>query len=490
VFAVVYIPNFFLQAALRSEPELRHLPVALVDAPTAKATILQATAAAAHQGAGPGLTVPQAAARCPGLLIKNRNAAQELSATETLWQSAYAFSPGVESTAPGVCTVDLKGLRLESETAARTWGMKLAQRLAQFHLEAQIGFGPTPRLALLMAHAARPVLWKENPREFVAGLPIAALRPAPEIARVLELWGIQTVGALAALGKDQMARRLGRPVLDLLDSLEAVPPLKLAAPPETFVERMDFERPIETAEPLLFVLNRFLEQLRRRLEAVYLVVAELRLRLTLASGASYERVFKIPSPTNNSQILFRMLQTHLENVRTDSPIVALHLGAEPGKPERHQFGLFEATLRDPNQFAETLARLTALCGAENAGTPQLLDSHRPDAFRMKTPEFSGPKAPLRAETAGAHPRQGLRLRRFRPPVAAQVEFRGEQPAVLRSRSCQGAVLAWQGPFANSGQWWEPSASWAREEWDVQLAGGGLYRIFLAAGECFVEGVYD
>src|SRR6185295_2927336 len=102
----------------------------------------------------------------------------------------------------------------------------------------------------------------------------------------------------------------------------------------------------------------------------------------LSSGANYEHAFKIPAPTGNIDALFRMLQTHLETVRTDSSIQSLTLKAEPCRPETHQFGLFEATLRDPNQFAETLGRLTALYGPGRVGTPEPEATHRPDAFRI------------------------------------------------------------------------------------------------------------
>jgi protein ImuB len=491
VLAVIYIPDFFLQAALRSEPELRNRPVALVDLHLMKPTITQVTEAARQDGVVAGLTASQAVARCHELLIKSRNAAQELSASEVLWQSAYAFSPRIEATAPGICTMELRGLRLESETAAREWALKLLQTLSQFHLKAQIGFGPNPGVAMMMAQAAAPVLWMENPLKFVLDFPIEALHAPPEIFHVLEMWGVQTIGAFVALGKDQLAERLGTDALDLLDVLEAAPPLRLVSPPATFVERMEFEKEIETTEPLLFVLNRFLEQLARRLDTVYLVMAELHLQLTLASGASCERAFKIPSPTNHLHVLFRMLQTHLENLRTDSAIVALQLSAIPGKPEQHQFGLFDATLRNPNQFAETLARLTALCGENNVGTPRVVASHHPDAFRMTTPEFSVHSRPLQSDEPSVNSvRQGLQLRRFRPPISAYLEFRGQQPALIRSRPCNGAIAAVHGPFASSGDWWEQSASWAREEWDVQTGEGGLYRIFRSVDGCFVEGVYD
>ena len=289
---------------------------------------------------------------------------------------------------------------------------------------------------------------------------------------------------------------------------------------------MEFENEIETLELLLFVLRRFTEQLSRRIGLLYLVVAELHLKLGLASGATYESVFKVPSPTGNAEILFRMLHTHLENVRTDAPISSLWLAAKPGRPETHQFGLFETTLRDPNQFAETLARLEALCGPNRVGTPILEPTLRPDSFRMKPPKFCAEwkKTRKRKIGAGAIPgscsahfrRHGLQLRRFRPPVAAQVEFRERFPALIRSAVCHGAIVDRRGPFSSSGNWWD-DGRWSREEWDVQTADGAMYRIFRTwerqrlAGEfvasfssirrrdasapgelqeCFVEGVYD
>ena len=159
--------------------------------------------------------------------------------------------------------------------------------------------------------------------------------------------------------------------------------LKLIRPPESFEEGFEFEREIETTEPVLFMLRRFLEQLAVRLGAIYLVAKEVTLRITFSNKQTYERVFKIPQPTNDVDLLFRMLQTHLENFRSEHPIVAVALSAEPIKPAAEQFGLFETTLRNPHQLSETLARLIALLGSDRIGTPVLEETHRPDAFRMQ-----------------------------------------------------------------------------------------------------------
>ena len=216
-----------------------------------------------------------------------------------------------------------------------------------------------------------------------------------EIFAILHKWGIHTLGQLAALDKEQLGARLGPEAIRMWERANGRSNrlLKLIRPPESFQESFEFEREIETAEPLLFMLRRFLEQLAVRLAASYLVAKELTLRITFANSRQdepavagkqiYERVFKIPQPTNDVDLLFRMLQTHLENFRSEHPIVAVALSAEPIKPAGEQFGLFETTLRNPHQLSETLARLTALLGGDRIGTPVLEETHRPDAFRMQ-----------------------------------------------------------------------------------------------------------
>ena len=64
-------------------------------------------------------------------------------------------------------------------------------------------------------------------------------------------------------------------------------------------------------EPLLFLLRRFLEQIAARLANAYLVVGKLRLILQFENGAPYRRIFTIPQPTRDVELLFRMLHTHL-----------------------------------------------------------------------------------------------------------------------------------------------------------------------------------
>src|SRR6202035_4648344 len=208
---------------------------------------------------------------------------------------------------------------------------------------------------------------------------------AQEILAILHKWGIHTLGQLAAVDKEQFRARLGPEGVRLWERANGRSNrlLKFVQPPESFEESFEFEHEIETAQPLLFMLRRFLEQLTLRLSAIYLVAKEITLRITFSNKERYERCFKIPQPTNDVDLLFRMLHTHLENFRSEHPIVAVSLDAQPIKPASQQFGLFETALKNPQQLYETLARLTALVGADRVGTPVLEETHRPDAFRIE-----------------------------------------------------------------------------------------------------------
>jgi protein ImuB len=339
--------------------------------------------------------------------------------------------------------------------------------------------------------------------------PSSADKSVQEILTILHKWGIHTLGQLAALDKEQLGARLGREAIRMWERANGQSQglLKLVQLPESFEENFEFENEIETAEPLLFILRRFLEQLALRLSAIYLVAKELTLRVTFANKQRYKHVFTIPQPTNDVDLLFRMLHTHLENFRSEHPIVAVALSAQPIQPAKEQFGLFEITLRNPHQLSETLARLAALLGPDRIGTPILEETHRPDAFRIepfswgfndypssspsprrgeKRPPLPEGEGRVRASVLGS-PR--VVLRRFRPAASASVLLDENKLAHVRSSGIRGKVIKQRGPYLISGNWWNEK-SWARAEWDLHLENGDLVRVNQAHGTWRIDGVYD
>jgi protein ImuB len=482
LFATIYIPGFYLQASLRYEPALRDQPVAVVDENEKPVRVVQFTRAARQAGIREGMTSTQGLARCAALQVRYRCPEQERMAGAALLQCAACASPCIEATGDGICTLDWKGLPpAHFRKAAQT----LLQQLRRQELIAKIGIAATPGLALLAARNARPIFHVTRLEELHA-LPVSALGPSANFRGILRRLGIRRLGQFSKLPPEGLAARFGQEGLEHWECIagKSTRLLKLVTPPEKFEEAAEFENEIELLEPLLFMIRRFLECISARLEAAYLVAAALELRIGFAAGADYSRVFPIPSPTRDIETLFRMLFTHLESFQSPHPIKSIYVAARPCKAVKEQLGLFETSLRDPNQFHQTLARLSALVGADRAGVPVKENSFRPDAFRIEPPAFH---AAARPRKSGAV--RGLALRRFRPPRLAHVFTVNQQPASLMIEDFSAPLGESSGPWITSGEWWD-RAAWERSEWEVESADGKLYRVFQQGCGWYIEGVYD
>jgi protein ImuB len=325
--------------------------------------------------------------------------------------------------------------------------------------------------------------------EVLAPLPLNLLLSSPEAADVLDAWGVRTLGQLAALPPLGVAARLGSEGAHLQDLARGRGgrQLRPLEDPLTFEEELELDDPVELLEPLAFLLARLLNDLCGRMAARALAADELRLKLTLENLEPHECTLRLPIPMRDGKVFLKLLQLELNARPPGAPVLKIRLALNPVKPRTQQEGLFLALAPEPAKLEITLARLSNLLGADNVGTPELLDTHRPDSFRMN--RFVA----VRVKETGRLPAEQttLALRRFRPPKHAQVRLQGDAPVHVSSMAVQGRVTACAGPWRSSGEWWtrEP---WDHAEWDVALADGALYRIHedLRTQHWFIEGMYD
>jgi protein ImuB len=480
-YAVLYAPNFRLQALVRHHPHLADEPIALVDSRGKKARITEVNATARAAQVEIGMTPTQAMARCPTLHSLSANLGHERTAQDILLQTGEQLSPFLEMTGAGVITVDLPKERTLTE-------QELIERcvtpLLSLGLDIHVGVAGTPDLALLCARFADPVRLVEEHGPFLGPLPVEALEPTPELLSIFHSWGIRTISQLVALPMTEVCQRLGTDALGLWERASGgrKRPLKLITPQEFYSEQTELENPIEMLEPLLFLLRRFLEQITLRLAHAYLVAGKLRLVLRFEYSSPYQRIFTIPQPTRDVDLLFRMLHTHLESFTSESAIIGLELAAKPVRPNAEQFSLLEAGVRDPHQLAETLARLQALLGSDRVGTPEFEPSFHPDAVRLRPYDANAATlAPV--ET----PLIGLPLLRFRPPIPVEIVLNDIQPAFLYSNRFTGPIKRTGGPWMLRGNWWKKS-HWTREEWDAETD-DGVYRLVHDEEGWFLDGIY-
>lgn len=484
-YAVLHVSQFPLHALLRTQPDLLDQPVGLLDGARKRAVLIAASEAALRAGVELGMTAPQALARCSRLVLKTPEPPLEKEASALLLAGGFSLSPAVEATSPGVCTIDLQGVDPALQEAHVD---RAVEHLRQQGLPATGGIGPTPLLALYAAQGTERLQVVTQARRFLADLPLATAEPPPALQPILAGWGLKTLGDLAALSKAEITQRLGPEGLSLWEraSGEATRPLRRAHPPQEFKARFEFEHEIETLDPLLFILRRLLDRLSLELRNAGLSAAEIFLGFTFEDESRYERSFRLPEPSAEAELLFRVLHTHLESLHTESTITGLALELQPTRPLNRQQGLFETGLRDPYAFAETMARAMAVVGSGRVGTPALDNTHRPDAVTLTPPPPVVPPVPPPPALAPV----GLPLRRFRPPLSATVALEGRAPTFLVTEAVQGAVVQAVGPWRGSGEWWQADLAWNREEWDITLDSGGLYRVIHTPAGWYLEGEYD
>jgi protein ImuB len=418
-----------------------------------------------------------------------------LHGTGNLAAVAFDFSPLVEQTAPDTVTCDVAGLdRLFG--AAQELAAAMARRASEIGVQAAIALAANPDAAICAARgfSGVSIVPQGDEAKFLGRLPVALLGPSAELRETLERWGIRRFQELAALPPLGIAERLGAEGLQLRELALGEAERKLVAleEPARFEEELDLEYPVELLEPLEFLLARLLNGLTTRLATRGLATNELRLCLHLETRTTQERTLRLPAPSLDGKSFLKLLRLDLAGHPPAAPIERIKLGVNPVKPQAAQGGLFVLAAPEPVKLELTLARIQAIVGEGRAGCPELLDTHRPDAFRMKEPRGQtslSQGAVLAPRGQCCLSPAPFAFRMYRPPLMARVTLASGQPSFLAAERIRGRVLERAGPWRTSGDWWT-SDPWSRDEWDIALSDGALYRIYCEIRGWFVEGSYD
>lgn len=437
---------------------------------------------------------------------------------------AFTFSPLVEQTTIDTVVLDVEGQELlfDSLSSGREWTHVLAAEIARcgasFGLKVNVAVATNPDLAIHTARSFKgiKVILLGEELSQLGDLPLKMLDyslagiekdRAEEISGTLALWGLRTFSDFAGLPLAGVALRLGQEGLRLqkLAQGRSERQMVLVQPPVGFEQSIELEHPIAELEPLSFILARLLNQLCASLNSQALATNELHLRLKLEDRTEHERTITLPLPMRNPKTFLRLLLLDVEAHPPPSPINAVAISAEPAKPRVLQNGLFIPLAPEPEKLELTLARLAKLLGPENVGSPELLDTHRPGAFRIKRFNIASGarKSPRNRQLAIGNHQCVMGFRVFRPPWRAEVQSIDGRPVRINARGAnslcpiRGKIICASGPWRTSGDWWRADV-WARDEWDIAVAdsNGGesemLCRIYrdLTREAWFVEGMYD
>lgn len=314
----------------------------------------------------------------------------------------------------------------------------------------------------------RTILAPGDEARVLGSLSIDCLPPDPEIFRIFDLWGIRTLADVARLPEDGVVGRLGARGLWLQKLARGTldRPLRPQPIETVYEESAEFDHPIELREPLVFIIGRFLFDLTARMKAQSLAADTLHLTLN-----QQQRSLRLPFPTRDVKFLMKLAEHSLERQPPDEPVELIRLRVESTSPRRVQHGLFTLAAPEPEKLELTLGKIRALVGAENVLYPRLEDTYRPGHGENDAPRFG--------------------FRYFSPALEARVEQSEGIPKQLWTRRVQGSILSIAGPWRSSGDWWRPD-TWDRDEFDLLLSDGALYRLVRDSynQKWLLEGSYD
>src|SRR5271165_1700677 len=330
---------------------------------------------------------------------------QITTAGADLQHLAMQFSPLVEITSADTVMFYITPLR-------RLIGSphQIAAEICRYgyerNLRANLAIASNPDTAVLLArHYPGVTLVTPGEEHFhIAPIPLVNLfshdLPVdPALLDVLRRWGLKICEDLAALPEKGIAERLGAVGVYLrnLATGRINRPLRVPAEETSYEKRIEPEYPITLLEPLLFLFGSALTELCGRLRSQSRSARLLQVKLELSQPAqseesasstpapgtsTYECALEFPVPVDQGSVMLKLLHLHLERHPPAGAVTAFTLRLDPVEPQRLQGGLFLPVTPQPDKLHVTLKRIEGMVGEGNVGVPELLNTHRPDAFQM------------------------------------------------------------------------------------------------------------
>ena len=457
--------------------------------------VVDCSAAAGALGARRGMTLVQAQAVARDALTVIDDPTADTALWNELLDALDAASPLVEDAGEGCAYLEMHGI----EGGAPGWIAAVREALAEFALPLRLGLGPNKFVARAAAILADGTVAEDRSAELLAPLSLDLLDCTPDARERLRLLGITTLGELAALPHGPFVRRFGPEGARWHAWARGIDDAPLVPRPRAMkIDRARYgEGTAESEEAVLFALRGLVAEVVADLEHAGKRCGRLLLTLECEDGETKEIQTRVAAPTAQPHTLFELLRARLEGLRLSAPVIGARLSAGGLENGGVPLTLFVASDPDPEALGLVLARLDAALGERMALRARVLVGSRPEhrsvlePFTLETLVTKTWSAPVVG--ASALPAQAILQYRPRSPQPIAVILERGRPTFVGTPS--QAVLEFGGPWRVDEAWWSHATrsgtiSLERDDYDVLLEDGALYRIACCAGDWALCGIYD
>jgi nucleotidyltransferase/DNA polymerase involved in DNA repair len=322
-------------------------------------------------GVLPGMVLRQAEHLCPQAVFVLPDPEATLRIRELISSALYDLAPVVEVRDVGIAWLDVSGVVRAGESI-REARRRLLKAIGR---EPRLGLAPGPFSARLAAARARPgrLVQVDDAKAFLSPLSSHELQLDSEQMERLDLLGLRTLGAVAALGPRELESQLGREGRHAVLLARGHEPDELVPwrPPLFTRAHRQFDEPVENREALLFVARALCSDLAEELGLRGAGAKQVRVRLLFESAAQEQRESVFRHPLSSAVELFGLIGSWIKAWQPKAPIteIWIELPVLEGAGRR-QLRLWAGQDGSSEEVIAALERLQERHGDEVVRRPQ------------------------------------------------------------------------------------------------------------------------
>ena len=490
----VTVPDYALAVALLDAPPIDDTPTLLADK-RERGRAIAVDERAYECGARVGQTIAQASAAAHGARVLVHDAARARALWDDMLDALDAVSPLVDGGEPGVAFLEMAGI----PGAPADYLSRAHRALLGYGLPVRAAFAPNKFVARAAAVIADGTICGEGEeRALVAPLPLRVLAVDPRALERLRLLGIRTLGELAALPYGPFVRRFGGAGATWHERARGIDrtPFLPRAHAVAIEATLFGEGTAEVEAQVVFALRVLIDRVCADMECLGKRAGALAVELELENGEVRTREIGLAQPTAQARAMLDVLRANLEGITFEAPVIGLRVRALRLEEAGEALPLFRsADDLDPQTIAVTLARLEAALGeparrAHGVRAYALEEqfAYAPFSASFETPADAGSGSGPQEDVGNAVPQSSAMIPQLQLLEVREIEVRtvGGAPAFVGSPA--RAVLECAGPWRIEESWY--ATPLARDEYDVLLDGGALYRIYRQGETWYLRGSYD
>lgn len=359
---------------------------------------------------------------------------------------------------------------------------------------------------------------------FLAPHPVGVLLEVLEEPELVDVWhrlGLRTLGAVAALDRTDLASRFGHPGVAghrLASGLD-LRPLAARRPAPDLAVVHELDPPVDRVDRAAFAAKVLADQLHQRLAADGLACTQVLVEARTEHGEVLARRWRHEGALSAGALADRVrwqLDGWLGAPRGSRPTAALDrlslVPLEVVAARGRQLGFWGGETLVDERVWRAVARLQSLLGADAVAVPEVRGGRGPADRVVRVPvaaiDLSEPRPAARLEHVaepwpGQVPAPAPATVLAEPEPIEVVDGRGEPVRVSGraevsappARVCRAgrppmSVAAWAGPWPVDERWWDPERHRRRARFQLVDERGAALLVSVEAGRWWLEAAYD